>query len=172
VKALRARVDLVVAAASILLLAAIGFAVIAGVSWLSAPRASAYAQSRDQALRAGEQAVINFNTLDYRAVASGLRLWEQSSTGALHAEIVAGNSAFERQIRQAQTVTTAKLLDAALTSLSSRTATVIVAMQITVTPAHGTPNTKQNRLEGELTRTPSGWKLSALSQVPVEAARP
>jgi hypothetical protein len=40
-------------------------------------------------------------------------------------------------------------------------------MQITVTP-----NTKQNRLEGQLTRTSSGWKLSALSQVPIEAARP
>jgi Mce-associated membrane protein len=172
VTAFRPRVDAVVATAVVVLAGAIAFAVIAGVSWLSAPRASGYAQSRDQALRAGEQAVLNFNTLNYRTVASGLRLWEQSSTGALHAEIVAGSSAFERQIRQAETVTTAKLLDAALTSLSARTATIIVAMQITVTPARGAPNTKQNRLEGELTRTPSGWKLSALSQVPVEAARP
>ena len=171
-KAFRPRVDAVSGTAAVLLLAAIAFAVIAGVSWLGAPRASGYAQSRDQALRAGEQAVLNFNTLDYRTVASGLRLWEQSSTGALHAQVVAGSAAFEQQIRQARTVTTAKLLDAALTSLNARTATIIVAMQITVTPASGAAATKQNRLEGELTRTPSGWKLSALSQVPVEAARP
>ena len=170
--AFRARVDAVSGTAAVVLLAAIVFAVVAGVSWLGAPRASGYAQSRDQALRAGEQAVLNFNTLDYRTVASGLRLWEQSSTGALHAQVVAGSVAFERQITQARTVTTAKLLDAALTNLNARTATILVAMQITVTPASGAPATKQNRLEGQLTWTPSGWKLSALSQVPVEAARP
>jgi Mce-associated membrane protein len=116
--------------------------------------------------------VINFNTLDYRTVASGVRLWEQSSTGALHAQIVAGSASFELQIRQAQTITTARLLDAAVTALSARSATIIVAMQITVTPAGGAPSTKQNRFEGQLTRTSSGWKLSALSQVPVEAAKP
>jgi Mce-associated membrane protein len=164
--------DPLITTAVAVLAAALAFAAIAGWSWLSAPRASGYAQSRDQALRAGEQAVLNFNTLDYRSLASGLRLWEQSSTGALHQEIVAGRAAFERQIGQARTVTSPRLLDAALTSLSGRTATIIVAIQITVTPASGAPNTKQSRLEGQLTRTPSGWKLSALSQVPVEAARP
>ena len=145
---------------------------VAGLSWLNTPGAPGGTQNRDQALRAGEQAVINFNTLDYRTVASGVRLWEQSSTGALHAQIVAGSASFELQIRQAQTITTARLLDAALTTLSARSATIIVAMQITVTPAHGAPSTKQNRLEGQLTRTASGWKLSARSQGPVEAAKP
>jgi len=169
---IRPRVDLVVGTAAAVLLAAVAFSVVAGLSWLSAPRTLAGTQNRDQALRAGEQAVINFNTLDYRTVAAGLRLWEQSSTGALRAQIAAGSAAFERQIRQAQTITSARLLDAALTTLTAGSATIIVAMQITVTPAHGAPNTKQNRLEGTLTRTPSGWKLSALSQVPVEAARP
>ena len=63
------------------------------------------------------------------------------------------------------------MLDAALTGLTSRSATIIVAIQITVTPASGAPNTKQSRLEGQLTKTVSGWKLSALSQVPVQAVR-
>jgi Mce-associated membrane protein len=47
---------------------------------------------------------------------------------------------------------------------------IIVALQITVTPAHGTAATKQSRQEGSLTRTSSGWKLSSLGQVPVGAA--
>jgi Mce-associated membrane protein len=45
-----------------------------------------------------------------------------------------------------------------------------VAVQITVTPASGSPVTKQSRLAGTLTRTSSGWKLSQLGQVPVGAA--
>ncbi|HYK31426.1 MAG TPA: hypothetical protein VEV63_05660 [Streptosporangiaceae bacterium] len=165
------RIDPVLGTAAALVLAALVFAGVAGWSWVSAPRASADAQSRDQALRAGEQAVLNFNTLDYRSVDAGLRLWEQSSTGPLRAQVVAGQASFALQIRQARTVTTARVLEAALTSLSSRAATIIVAIQITVTPASGAPNTKQSRLEGQLTKTSSGWKLSALSQVPVQAVR-
>jgi Mce-associated membrane protein len=161
-----------VATSAGLLAIAVLFAAWAGESWLTAPQASAVAQARDEALREGEQAVLNFNTLSYRTVGQGVRLWEQSSTGALHTEIAAGQSAFEQQIKQAKSVTAAKILDAALTALNVRagTASIIVAMQITVTPAHGTAATKQSRQEGVLTRTPSGWKLSSLEQAPVGAA--
>jgi Mce-associated membrane protein len=155
-----------------LLAVAFVFAAWAAVSWLTAPRASASGPVRDLALREGEQAVLNFNTLDYKSVARGLNLWEQSSTGALHSEITTGRASFERQIEQAKSVTTAKILDAALTRLnaSSGTASIIVALQITVTPDHGAAATKQSRQEGLLTRTPSGWKLSSLEQVPVGTA--
>jgi Mce-associated membrane protein len=160
------------ATSAALLAVAVLFAAWAGWSWLTAPRAPAAAATRDQALRAGEQAVLNFNTLDYRTVSQGLKLWEQSSTGTLHAQITAGASAFEQQISQAKSVTTAKVLDAALTELSAAkgTATIIVAVQITVTPAHGAAATKQSRQLGVLTETRSGWKLSSLEQVPVGAA--
>jgi Mce-associated membrane protein len=154
--------------------AATVFAAVSGWAWLSAPRASAAAPVRDAALRAGEQAVLNFNTMDYRHVGRDLGLWAQSSTGALHRQIVAGRTDFEQHVRQAQTVTTAKILDGALTSLNvhAGTARIIVAVQLTVTPAHGARVAKQSRLVGELTRTPAGWKLSALGQVPVQATTP
>jgi Mce-associated membrane protein len=165
-----------VATALVLAVLAAGFAAWAGWSLYRASNAGppAAAQLRDQVLQAGEQAVQNFNTLDYRKVAAGLALWEQSSTGPLHTEIVAGRAQFTRQIEQTKTVTTARILDAALTALNPRagTASVIVAVQITVTPASGSPVTKQSRLLGTLARTPSGWKLSALGQVPVGAASP
>ncbi len=163
---------LVLTVAAALALAAVVFAGWAAWYWLSAPRAAAGAPVRDQALRAGEQAVLNFNTLDYRHLAQGVALWEQSSTGALHAEIVAGRAAFEQQVAAAKTITTARILDAALTGLNTAAgrAGLIAAVQITVTPAHGAAAVKQSRLTGQLTRTASGWKLSALSQVPVSAA--
>ncbi len=164
--------DPLLAVACVLLLAALVFAAWSGWSWLSAPRAASQAQARDQVLQAGEQAVLNFNTLDYRRVGQGLNLWEQSSTGTLRGEIVASRSTFEQQVRQAKTISTAKILDGALTALDLRagTASIIVALQVTVTPAKGAAAVKYSRLEGELTRTPHGWKLSALGQVPVGAA--
>jgi Mce-associated membrane protein len=158
--------------AVVLVVLAAAFAGWGGWSWYRAAHSGppASAQLRDQVLQAGEQAIQNFNTLDYRKVAQGLALWEQSSTGLLHDEIVAGRAQFERQIQQTKTVTTARILDGALTSLTGHTASLIVAVQITVTPATGSPATKQSRLAGRLTRTPAGWKLSALGQVPVSAA--
>jgi Mce-associated membrane protein len=163
-------------AATALVLAVLAalFAAWSGWSWYRASKAAppASAQLRDQVLQAGEQAVQNFNTLDYRKVAAGLALWEQSSTGPLHAEIVAGRAQFTRQIEQTKTITTARILDGALTALNPHagTASIMVAVQITVTPAGGPPATKQSRLLGTLARTPAGWKLSALGQVPVGTA--
>jgi Mce-associated membrane protein len=159
--------------AAVLALAALVFAAWSAWSWLSAPKPPAAGAVRDTALRSGEQAILNFNTLDYRHVAAGLLLWERSSTGALRAQVAAGLPAFERQIRQAKTVTTARILDGALTGLNVRagTASIIVAIQITVTPANGSAAVKLSRLAGRLVRTPSGWKLSALGQVPVGASQ-
>jgi Mce-associated membrane protein len=166
--------DPLFATALVLVVLAAAFAGWAGVSWYTAAHAgpSASGQLRDRVLQAGEQAVLNFNTLDYRKVAQGLALWEQSSTGTLHDEIVAGHAQFARDIEQTKTVTTARVLDGALTSLNvrSHTAGIIVAVQITVTPAKGAPTIKQSRLAGQLTRTAAGWKLSALGEVPVGAA--
>jgi len=166
--------DPLFATALVLVVVAAAFAGWGGWSWYSAAHSGppAPAQLRDQVLQAGEQAVQNFNTLDYRKVAQGLALWEQSSTGTLHNEIVAGHAQFGREIQQTKTVTTARILDGALTSLNARagTASLIVAVQLTVTPANGSPRVKQSRLAGTLTRTPAGWKLSALGQVAVGAA--
>lgn len=151
--------------------AALACAAWFGWSWLSAANAapSAYAQARDRALAEGEQAVQNFNTLDYRHVKQGVRLWLQSSTGALHDQVRQGQAAFEQQVRQAKTITTARVLDGALTALSTRagTATLLVAVQITVTPQQGSPVIKRSRLQATLSRTAAGWRLTAIGQVPV-----
>jgi Mce-associated membrane protein len=164
--------DPLIATAVALTCTAAAFVALSAVYWLNAPRTAAATATRDNVLRDGEQAVLNFNSLDYRRLNQGLTLWAQSSTGALHHQVVAGRTTFEQQVSQARTITTAKILDAALTSLNVQagTAHIIVAMQITVVPATGNPVTKQSRLAAVLKRTPAGWKLSALGQVPVGAA--
>jgi Mce-associated membrane protein len=163
--------DPVLLVAVVLVVAAAACVGCFGWSWYRAAHddSLAYSRDRDAVLRAGEQGVQNMNTLDYRKVDQGLSAWEDSSTGDLHQELVQGRAQFTAQVRQGKTVTTAKVLDGAVTELDDRAgkASVIVAVQITVTPPAGTPATKQSRMRAQLTRTPSGWKLSALGQAPV-----
>ncbi|MFI0355646.1 hypothetical protein [Actinomadura sp. 9N407] len=144
-----------------------------GWSWYGAAHddSLSFSSERDEALRAGEQAVQNLNTLDYRSLAPGLKLWQDSSTSELYQQIVQGRPQFEQAVQKAKTITSAKVLDAAVTELDQHAgkASVIVALQITVTPPKGDPAIKKTRLVGQLTRTATGWKLSALAQAPVGA---
>ncbi|MFB7664370.1 nuclear transport factor 2 family protein [Kitasatospora sp. NPDC056138] len=154
-------------------LAALAAAVAAwsGWSWYAAAHdgTAAYAQDRDRVLAVGEQAVQNMNTLDHADLSHGLDIWESSTTGDLHSQLVQGRAEFTKQVQQAQTVTTAKVLSGAVTELDDRAgrASVMVALRITVAAPKNTPATKEARMLAELTRTGDGWKLSALGQAPM-----
>jgi Mce-associated membrane protein len=120
-------------------------------------------------LQQGERDVQSFNTLSYTNLAQGLASWQASSTGALRSETTSGWSTFAKQVSRLQTTSTATVLDAALTSLDQQngTADIIVALQVTVTAAKGSPAVKRERVEGTLAKTATGWKLSSLGLVPV-----
>ncbi|MFE6365565.1 nuclear transport factor 2 family protein [Streptomyces sp. NPDC057806] len=161
----------VTALAVALALVAGGFAGWAGWDWYDAAHDDtvAYAEQRDAALAAGEQAVQNLNTLDHRSIDRGLDLWESSTTGELHEQLVSGRDEFATQVRTAKTVTTAKVLSGALTELDDRAgrARVLVALRVTVKAPGDASTDKDSRMLGELTRTDGHWKLSALGQAPV-----
>ncbi|WP_369204120.1 hypothetical protein [Streptomyces sp. PU-14G] len=151
--------------------AALCSAVWAGFSWYGAAHDDtlAYAATRDEVRSAGEQAVQNLNTLDHRKIEAGLDSWEESTTGELRGQLKKGRKGFEKQIREAKTVTSARILSSAVAELDERAgrAGVLVAVRTTVKAPKEKPATKQTRMRGELTRTEDGWKLSALAQVPV-----
>lgn len=142
-----------------------------GLSWYRAAHDDglAYSRTRDEVLRAAEQGIQNLNTLDYRTAADGLRIWQDSTTGNLHDQLVDGAEEFLDQIAIAQTITTATILECVITELDDRAgkASFIAAVEIIVTPVNGPPTPKRERLAGELTRTDAGWKLSSIGQVPV-----
>jgi Mce-associated membrane protein len=160
-----------VAAALAPAVVAAGLAAWGGWSWYGASNddSLAFAQKRDEVLAAGRQAVQNMNTLDHRDLKGGLDTWEDSATGDLHRQLVDGRRQFEKHIHESRTVTSAKVLSAAVTELDDRAgrASVMVALRITVAAPKGEPARKESRMLGELTRTPEGWKLSALGQAPV-----
>ncbi|MFI1014978.1 nuclear transport factor 2 family protein [Streptomyces sp. NPDC020965] len=166
-----ARTHPLLAGALALSVLAAGFAGWGGWSWYAAAHddSAGYAKQRDAALAAGEQAVLNLNTLDHRDIERGLDVWEESATGELRKQLTDGRGQFEKQIRQARTVSSATVLSGAVTELDDRAgrASVMVAVRITVTAPKGEPVRKESRMLGELTRTGDGWKLSALGQAPV-----
>ncbi len=165
------RVTPLVLAALALVVAAAVAAAWGGWAWYSAAHDddAAFARARDTVLAAGEQAVQNMNTLDHGDVDHGLDVWESSTTGQLHSQLVQGRADFVKEVQQAQTVSTAKVLSGAVTELDTRAgkAGVMVALRITVQAPKGGPSVKESRMLGELTRTPAGWKLSALGQAPL-----
>lgn len=154
------------AAASVLAVAAAACAVLFGWSWYSAAHSAALsrARTRDAALADAEQSVLNFNTLDYHQASAGLNLWLDSSTGPLHSQLSKNLKQEISLVQSKQTITSAKILDGAVTQLdaSAGTATVMVAVAVTVTPAKGSPFTERESEVGQLTRTSSGWLLNSL----------
>jgi Mce-associated membrane protein len=157
-----------------LVVLAAGFAAFFGWSWWSNAHDESlqFSRDRDEVLRMGQQEVINFNTLDYRNVDAGLNQWLDSSTGQLHDDITRGRDDSKKRIQDAKTTTSAKVVDAAVTELDDRagTAKVIALVDTVVTPEGGQATTKRNEFQAALTRTPAGWKISALGPVPVGAA--
>ncbi|WHT17518.1 hypothetical protein N8J89_30945 [Crossiella sp. CA-258035] len=131
-----------------------------------------FAELREQVRGAGERAVAEFNSLDYRRVDEGMRRWLETSTGALHEELRNTGASSKKQIEETKTVTTGRVTDAAVTELDDRAgkAKLIAAVEIEVAPDGAAATTKRNRFQAELTRTETGWKLSGLGPVPVAAS--
>jgi Mce-associated membrane protein len=157
--------------AIVLVVAAAAFATWAGWSWWRASdTAGAYAASREEVLRVGEQGIANLTTLDYRKVDEGLDRWLESATGTLRDSLAQGRDDSRKQLEAGKSTTEGKVVDASVTELESDTAQVIAAVEITVTPEGGSPVVKRNRFEAGLSRTDSGWKLSSLRAVSVGAS--
>ncbi|SMC66389.1 hypothetical protein [Lentzea albidocapillata] len=152
--------------AAVLAVLTFGFAAYSGVAWYSASHSSesSFAAARDEALRSGQVGVTNFLTLDYKKVDEDLQRWLNSSTGDLRAEIDKDKDSRKKQLVDAKSVTTSKVLDAAITELDDRagSASMIAVVESTVTPDGGQKVTKINRYLTKLTRTEDGWKLSQL----------
>lgn len=159
------------AAAAGLLAGATVFTAWAGWSWHSAAndQSLAFANSRDEALRAGREHIAQLTTLDYHDVDAGIQRWLDVSTGALHDELADTDDETRTTLRQGGSVSTGTVLDAAISELDQRagTARMLASVEITVAKEGAEPASKRNRFVAQLTRTDAGWKLSAIDQVPL-----
>lgn len=154
---------------SALTVCAVVVAVVLGVSWARAsgdPAVEA-ATTRDTVLSAGEQELAQINTIDWHEPDGGLGRWQQQVVGPLADQVKKNRQDNVSSIRNAKTVTRARVVDAAVTRLdqSAGQAGVIGALEVTVAPDGGKPITKRSRVEAGMTRTPQGWKLSSVQVV-------
>lgn len=128
----------------------------------------AYATSRDQALKDGRAHIARLTSFDAKDPDTGLRQWLDASTGPLHDEL-------KRTKAKTDTTVRATVTDAALTALDTRTGTAELIATVRVETGTGalgqlTSSTDRKRLEATLARTADGWKVKALSAVPVGGA--
>ncbi|MFF4242632.1 hypothetical protein ACFYYL_42780 [Actinomadura geliboluensis] len=162
--------DPLIRIASLVTLIAAGAAAWFGWSYhaASGDDSMAFAAERDRVLAVAGQEIVNLNTLDYRQVDAGLKVWQDSATAQLYDQIVQGRERLKTEVQKAKTTSTAKILESGLTELDTRAgkAAVIAAVRITITGADGKPVDNTRRFAGQLTRTSDGWKLSALGQAP------
>jgi Mce-associated membrane protein len=154
-----------------LVVAALAFAGWAGWTWWQAghDEAIGFAQTRDEVLATGRSHVTLLTTLDSADVDAGIDRWLGVSTGPLREELAGTDDRTRATLREAGTVSTGRVLDAAVSELNVRagTAKLLVSVEIATTKGGGPPATKRNRFVAALTRTDHGWLLSALDQVPL-----
>jgi Mce-associated membrane protein len=133
----------------------------------SGPAAAPATAVRDAALLAARQDVVVLNSLDYRNVDQGLSRWLAASTGSLHASFEHITAADRKRIADAKSVTTARIVEAAVVSLDAADgrASVIASVELTVTPPTGKAVIKRERQQADVTRVGGVWRVSGLQQV-------
>lgn len=145
--------------------------VAAYLSWSGADDdpALARAELRDLAVIEGTAAIETMNSMDYRDVEAGLEAWRSVTTGVLRDQLAA-IAADERELLADQgKIASGRVVEAALTELTDRTATMIAAVEVTVAdqdPAQE-PTVKRNRYSADLVLVDGHWLLENLAQVPV-----
>ncbi|MFH8474077.1 hypothetical protein [Streptomyces sp. NPDC018000] len=131
-----------------------------------------YAKMRDVALADGEDCLARLNSLDgkdAKSVDAGLGAWLDSSTGPLHDRLKRTRSKDASELTKSGSTARGKVTDAALTTLDERagTAEMIATVDVEVTPRTGKGGIERKRFEATLARTADGWKVKALTAIPV-----
>jgi Mce-associated membrane protein len=134
--------------------------------------ALSYGKARDAALADGQRDIARLNTVDIAHADRDLGQWLAVTTGPLHDRMAGTHTADAATLKQSGTSTRGTVTDAAVTELDTRagTAKLIATVQVQVTPASGAATTDRKRFEAGLSRTADGWKLTALTAVPVGAS--
>lgn len=155
----------------LVLLAGIAAVVVAYLSWQDADSDPdrARAALRDRAIIEGTAAVETMNSMDYRDVAAGLKAWESVTTGVLHDQLVSITADERALLAEQGKIATGHVVQAALTDLTDRTATLIAAVEVTVADdtSGEEPTVKRNRFSADLVQVDGQWKLENLEQVAV-----
>jgi len=129
----------------------------------------ARAALRDSAVIDGTHAVETMTSMDYRDVATGIKAWQGVSTGVLHDQLLSVGEDEQKMLADQGKIATGRVVQAAVTDLTDRSATLIVAVEVTVQGKDGSeePTLKRNRFSADLVLVKGEWKIENLQQVSV-----
>lgn len=138
VRAPRRKVTPLPALVALLTLAVVGLAVAAGL--LGVRLAGLRAQQSDQgeALAAARQAVTNVVSFDYRKLSDQFAVLASESTGPFRADLNKYEAAVRQQFTGRHLISRGVIEDAAVASASGSQASVLVAVDDTITPTGST----------------------------------
>lgn len=127
----------------------------------------ALAEARDAALAEGSDALVTLNTLHHRTAEEDIARWRAVSTGSLREQLDAGKKDLLAAVREAESTTTAEIVQVALTEVDEGTARLMAVVDIDVRPAGEEPTTKRARYAADLVATDGQWRLAGLAPVVV-----
>ncbi|MFD1248683.1 hypothetical protein ACFQ3F_12860 [Nocardioides ginsengisoli] len=133
---------------------------------------------RDRVLIAARHGIETMNTLDYRDLDGGLAAWADVTTGTLHDQLVSTSKPDRALLADQHASSVGTVLDAGVVDLDHDSASVIAAVEVTVTPADepgdepgdkaaAKPTVKRNRFAADLVKVGGRWLLESLQQVSV-----
>lgn len=142
-------------------------------SWWRADHDSdrALAQTRDAVLIAATSHIETLNSLDYQHVDAGLKAWGAVTTGTLHDQLSQVTADQRTLLEDQKKISTGKVVDAAVFSLSDDTATVLASVEVTVRDGldkTAAPTVKRNRFKADLVDVHGRWLVESLQQVAVD----
>lgn len=124
---------------------------------------------RDDAMIEGIAAVETMTSMDHRDVEAGIKAWQAVSTGVLHDQLLSVGDDEEEMLASQGKIASGRVVQAALTELTDRTATLLAAVEVTVRDedAAKEPAVKRNRFSADLVLVNGHWKIENLQQVAV-----
>lgn len=154
---------------AVLGLLAVALAVAAGVLGSKMAALRAQADAREQALQAARQAVTNLVSFDYRRLSAQFQVLAEDTTGVFRSQL----TKYEAQVKSAfdtrHLVAHGLIDDAAVASANSTTASVLVAVDDTISPlgsaaAKAVP--QRYRMIVTMTHVRGRWLLSNVQVAP------
>jgi Mce-associated membrane protein len=139
-------------------------ALFSGWSWWRAASDDSFARGRDRdaVLAAAGPELVTLNTIDYRSAGAAVDRWIAATTGQYGKDLSGDRQVQIDRATTARTVSTASLVQAAVTEISDDSARLLAVLDVRVSTGGGAVSPRLNRLTVDVARSSDGWKIAGV----------
>ncbi|MDQ7802288.1 hypothetical protein Q5425_00995 [Amycolatopsis sp. A133] len=141
-------------------------AAFSGWAWwrAAADDSAARGRERDAVLAAAGPELVTLNTIDYRSAGADVDRWIAAATGRYGKDLAGDRQLQIDRATTARTVSTASLVQAAVTEIDVNTgkARLLAVLDVRVSTGGGAVAPRLNRLTVDVSRSPAGWKIAGV----------